>query len=92
MYLKQTVAKAGLCSDNQRDRFTRSANTAEIAGKDASFTGQVRASPESYGPCRSDFLRCRAPSTLRCYVLRQSRGPLPMRSNPALHRTRCAGR
>ena len=35
MYLKQTVAKAGLCSDNQRERFTRSANTAEIAGKDA---------------------------------------------------------
>jgi len=35
MYLKQTVAKAGLCCDNQRERFTRSANADEFAGKDA---------------------------------------------------------
>jgi hypothetical protein len=34
-YLGQQVHKAGLCSDNQRERFTRSANAAEIAGKDA---------------------------------------------------------
>jgi hypothetical protein len=34
-YLGQQVQKAGFCSDNQRERFTRSANAAEIAGKDA---------------------------------------------------------
>jgi hypothetical protein len=34
-YLGQPVQKAGFCSDNQRERFTRSANAAKIAGKDA---------------------------------------------------------
>ncbi len=34
-YLGKEVHKAGLCSANQRKRFHRSANAAEIAGKDA---------------------------------------------------------
>jgi hypothetical protein len=34
-YLGQPVQQASFCSDNQRKRFTRSANAAEISGKDA---------------------------------------------------------
>jgi hypothetical protein len=34
-FLREPANKAGLCSGNERDRFTRSANAAEIAGKDA---------------------------------------------------------
>lgn len=34
-FLLEPANKAGLCSSNERDRFTRSANTAEVAGKDA---------------------------------------------------------
>lgn len=34
-YLGQPVDKASFCSDNERKRFRRSANSAEIAGKDA---------------------------------------------------------
>lgn len=34
-YLGQQVDKAGLCSNKQRRRFTRTANAAEVAGKDA---------------------------------------------------------
>jgi hypothetical protein len=33
--LGSTASKVGLCSDNQRDRFAHSANSAEVAGKDA---------------------------------------------------------
>jgi hypothetical protein len=35
LFLEQTVSKAKLCSAGERERFTRSANTAEVAGKDA---------------------------------------------------------
>lgn len=35
LYLGQPAHKAGLCSYHQQERFTRSANTAEISGKDA---------------------------------------------------------
>jgi hypothetical protein len=38
-HLGQPVNKARLCSTGQRDRFTRSANTAEVAGKDARHAG-----------------------------------------------------
>jgi len=34
-HLGRTVAAAGLCSDNQRERFTRTANSAEASGADA---------------------------------------------------------
>ena len=34
-FLGENAHEAGLCSHNQRNRFTQSANTAEVAGKDA---------------------------------------------------------
>lgn len=34
-FLLEPASKAGLCSVGERDRFTRSANAAEVAGKDA---------------------------------------------------------
>lgn len=34
-YLGRKVSDAGLCSDNLRERFTRSANAAEISGRDS---------------------------------------------------------
>ena len=34
-YLRQPLDKAGYCSRNERERFTRSANSAEASGKDA---------------------------------------------------------
>jgi hypothetical protein len=34
-YLGKKASEAGLCSGNQRERFTRTANTAEVAGRDA---------------------------------------------------------
>ena len=37
--LRTTVSEAGLCSDSQRRWFTRSANSAEVAGKDARHAG-----------------------------------------------------
>ena len=33
--LKSSVSKVGLCSENQRERFNQSANSAAVAGKDA---------------------------------------------------------
>lgn len=44
--LKMHVDKAGLCSDNQRERFTRSANTVEAAGKDSRHYGGKFVPPE----------------------------------------------
>jgi hypothetical protein len=34
-YLQKPINRAGLASDNQRDRFTQSANAAEVAGRDS---------------------------------------------------------
>lgn len=34
-YLGRSIVEAGFCSDNQRERFTRSANNPAIAGRDA---------------------------------------------------------
>jgi hypothetical protein len=46
-HLGKTVVSAGLCSRNERERFTRSANTAEVAGADARHaTGKVEAPPK----------------------------------------------
>jgi hypothetical protein len=37
--LGRPVDAEGMCSDNERERFTRSANSAEVAGKDARHRG-----------------------------------------------------
>ena len=38
-HLEQTLSSAGLCSANERARFTRSANTAEVAGNESRHAG-----------------------------------------------------
>lgn len=38
-YLGQRVSSEGFCSSSQRERFARSANSAEVAGKDARHAG-----------------------------------------------------
>lgn len=44
--LKTSVSKAGLCSEDQRDRFKRSANSAEVAGKDSRHGGGMFVPPK----------------------------------------------
>jgi hypothetical protein len=45
-YLSVSVSKAELCSDNERDRFTHSANHPAAAGNDARHSGEKRDPPK----------------------------------------------
>ena len=47
MELGATVSKVGLCTDDQRQRFNRSANAAEVAGKDSRHAGGKFALPKN---------------------------------------------
>lgn len=67
-HLQMTVNKAKLCSDNQRERFRRSANTAEVAGKDsrhASGKLQPPTKPMSLSEATT-FVGVLLEATLRC--------------------------
>ena len=66
-YLRRPASKAGLCSRGERDRFTRSANSAEVAGKDARHASGRNEPPDN--PMRLDegtsFIRRLLEASLR---------------------------
>jgi hypothetical protein len=66
-YLGKKVHDAGMCSSNERERFTRSANSGEIAGIDARHRVGKYAPPAQPMtlPDAQSFLRCCLDATLR---------------------------